>query len=314
MTLKTFDCRDAYAMTINDLARSDQRVVVVVNDSVGSSKLDKLKESLPRQLINVGIAEQDMIGVAAGLENGGKIPFVSGASCFLTARAMEQIKVDLAYSRRHVVICAQSPGVGYGSLGATHHSIEDIAWIRTIPSMTVLVPADPIETEQVLRWAHTYDGPAYIRISRMKVPAVNKDNYQFAPGVSVTLRDGDDVSIVTNGTIVHRAIAAAELLESEGIQARVISMCSVKPLDEDAIVKAAHQTQGIVTAEEGLTAGGLGGAVAELVTRTRPTRVTSLGLTDSFAPTGSTEWILDHFHLTAQGMADAARDLVLLHA
>jgi len=311
MTPDTFDCRDVFASTLADLARGDRRVVVVVGDSVGSSKLDGVKQELPAQIVNVGIAEQDMIGVAAGLENGGKIPFVSAAGSFLTARAMEQLKVDVAYSRRHVVLCAQSPGVGYGALGATHHSIEDVAWMRTIPGMTVLVPADPAETEQALRWAHTHDGPVYIRVSRMKVPAVHPDGYRFAPGSSATLRDGDDVTIITNGTLVHRALAAADLLATDGIRARVISMCSVKPLDEDAVVNAASQTRGIVTAEEGLAAGGLGGAVAELVTRAHPTWVTSLGLPDTFAPTGSAEWILNHYHLCAEGMADAARGLLL---
>ena len=304
-----YDCRDTYTETLLDIARGDRRAVVVVNDSVGSSKLDKLKAELPRQLVNVGIAEQDMVGVAAGLENGGKIPFVSGAGCFLSARAMEQIKVDLAYSHRHVVLCAQSPGVAYGALGATHQSIEDVAWMRVIPGMTVLVPADPIETEQVLRWAYSHDGPVYIRISRMKVPAVHADDYQFAPGKAWTVREGNDVTIAANGTVLHRALAAADLLAAQGIEARVLSVASVKPLDEDAIVAAAEQTSGIVTVEEGLASGGLGGAVAEIVARTHPTWVTSRGLPDVFAPTGSAGWILDHFNLNPEGIAHAAAAL-----
>ena len=304
-----YDCRDTYTETLLDIARNDQRAVVVVNDSVGSSKLDKLKAELPGQLVNVGIAEQDMVGVAAGLENGGKIPFVSGAGCFLSARAMEQIKVDLAYSNRHVVLCAQSPGVAYGALGATHQSIEDVAWMRIIPGMTVLVPADPLETEQVLRWAYTHDGPVYIRISRMKVPAVHPDDYQFAPGKACTVREGNDVTIAANGTVLHRALAAADLLATRGIEARVLSVASVKPLDEEAIVAAAQQTSGIVTVEEGLASGGLGGAVAEVVARTHPTRVTSLGLPDVFAPTGSAGWILDHFDVNPEGIANAAAAL-----
>ena len=305
----TYDCRDTYNQTLLAIAHADRDVVVVVNDSVGSSKLDRLKKELPGQLVNVGIAEQDMVGVAAGLENGGKIPFVSGAGCFLTARAMEQIKVDLAYSGRHVVLCAQSPGVGYGALGATHHSIEDVAWMRIIPGMTVLVPADPLETEQAIRWAYRHDGPVYLRISRMKVPAIHPDDYQFAPGRAFTVRDGNDVTIVANGTVLHRAVAAADLLAGQGIDARVLSVASVKPLDEAAIVTAAQQTAGIVTVEEGLAAGGLGGAVAELVARTHPTRVTALGLPDTFAPTGSAGWILDHYGLNPQGIAGAAAAL-----
>lgn len=306
---ETFDCRDTYTATLLELARDDRDLVVVVNDSVGSSKLDKLKRELPGQVVNVGIAEQDMVGVAAGLENGGKTPFVSGAGCFLSARATEQIKADLAYSRRHVVLCAQSPGVAYGALGATHHSIEDVAWMRVLPGMTVLVPADPAETEQAMRWAYTHDGPVYIRISRMKVPAVHPEGYRFAPGRAVVLRDGNDVTIAANGTVLHRALAAADLLAERGIAARVLSVGSVKPLDEDAILAAAEETAGIVTVEEGLSSGGLGGAVAELVARHCPTRVTSLGLPDTFAPTGSAGWILDHFEMNPAGIAKAASAL-----
>lgn len=306
MTAETFDCRDIYNQTLLDIARTDRNAIVVVNDSVGSSKLDKLKKELPGQLVNVGIAEQDMVGVAAGLENGGKIPFVSAAGCFLSARATEQIKADLAYSQRHVVLCAQSPGVAYGALGATHHSIEDVAWMRILPHMTVLVPADPAETEQALRWAYGHDGPVYIRISRAKVPAVHPDDFIFEPGKSHTLRPGNDVTIMANGTVLHRALAAADLLAARGIQARVVSMGSVKPIDEEAIVAAATETAGIVTVEEGLASGGLGGAVAEVAARTHPTRVTMLGLPDVFAPTGSATWILDHFGMDPEGIAEAA--------
>ena len=307
---QTYDCRGVYAATLADLARQDPNVVVLVNDSTGSSKLDAFVAEFPRQTVNVGIAEQNMVGVSAGLANGGKVPFVSGAGCFLTGRAMEQIKADLAYSNYHVVLCAQSPGVAYGPLGATHHSIEDVAWMRALPGMTVLVPADPAETEQALRWAHTHDGPVYIRISRMPVPAVHPGDYAFAPGKAVTLRAGDDVTIMANGTVLHRALSAADLLAERGISARVLSVASVKPLDEDAVVAAARETAGIVTVEEGLAGGGLGGAVAEVVTRTVPTRVTALGLRDTFAPTGSAGWILDHFGLDPEGIARAAADLV----
>lgn len=310
MSATTYDCRSSYADTLADLAATDPNVIVVVNDSVGSSKLDSFVKQFPAQTVNVGIAEQNMVGVSAGLANGGKTPFVSGAGCFLTGRAMEQIKADLAYSRYHVVLCAQSPGVAYGPLGATHHSIEDVAWMRVLPGMTVLVPADPDETEQMVRWAHTHDGPVYIRISRAKVPAVHPDDYVFAPGQAVTLREGGDVTIAANGTVLHRALAAADLLAADGVQARVLSVGSVKPIDEAAIVAAASETAGIVTVEEGLAAGGLGGAVAEVVARTRPTRITSLGLPDTFAQTGSAEYILDQAGMSPKGIATAANALL----
>ncbi len=307
---QTYDCRSIYADTLADLARNDPNVVVLVNDSVGSSKLDGFVKEFPDRTVNVGIAEQNMVGVSAGLANGGKIPFVSAAGCFLTGRAMEQVKADLAYSNYHVVLCAQSPGIAYGPLGATHHSIEDVAWMRALPGMTVIVPADPAETEQAVRWAYTHDGPVYIRISRMPVPTVHPDDYQFAPGKAATLREGDDVTLMANGTVLHRALAAADLLADEhSVQARVLSVGSVKPIDEAAVVAAARETAGIVTIEEGLANGGLGGVVAEVVARTHPTRVTALGLPDTFAPTGSAGWILEHYGMNPQGIAAAAAEL-----
>lgn len=303
------DCRDAWVETLLELAAEDERVVAVVNDSVGSSKLGPFQQRFPDRLINVGIAEQDMVGVGAGLADGGKVPFVSAAACFLTARAMEQIKVDVAYSQHHIVLVGQSPGMAYGELGPTHHSIEDLAWLRTIPGLTVVAPSGPEETRQALRWAAGHDGPVFVRVSRMGVPDVTPEGYTFVPGQAVTLRDGSDVTLVATGTVVSRARAAAELLAADGIDARVLAMPTIKPLDEGALVAAARQTQGIVTVEEALVSG-LGGAVAELLARTSPARMRMVGVADVFAPTGSVEWLLDHFGISAVGVAAAARELV----
>jgi transketolase len=307
MTL--FDCRDAWVAALVELAEADDRIVAVVNDSVGSSKLAPFQERFPDRLINVGIAEQDMVGVGAGLANGGKIPFVSAASCFLTARAMEQIKVDAAYSQHHMVLVGQSPGMAYGELGPTHHSIEDLAWLRTIPGLTVIVPSDPEETAQAVRWAAGHTGPVFIRVSRMGVPAVNPSAYRFEPGRAVTLRDGSDVTLVATGVVVRRVLDAADLLAAVGVSARVLSVPTIKPLDEAAIVAAARETRGIVTVEEALTSG-LGGAVAELVVRHAPVPMRMVGVPDTFAPTGSAEWLLDHFGMNASGVAGAAQELL----
>jgi transketolase len=249
-----------------------------------------------------------MVGVAAGLANGGRIVFVSAASCFLTARALEQIKADVAYSNRNVKLCGMSPGMAYGELGPTHHSIEDIAWLRAIDNMIIVVPADPIETAAAMRWAAATEGPAFIRVSRMGVPEIYDADYQFVPGKAHTVRAGDDVTIISNGTVLWRAIAAAEQLAEEGISARVISMPTVKPLDTDAVTAAARETKGIVTAEEATTAGGLGGAVAETVVANHPTRVTILGVPE-FAPTGSAAFLLDRYGMSPEGIAEAARQL-----
>lgn len=307
--LPRFDCRDAYVATLSELAGADQRIVGVVNDSVGSSKLAGFRRSFPDRLINVGIAEQDMVGVAAGLANGGRIPFVSAASCFLTARALEQIKADVAYSNHNVKLCGMSPGVAYGELGPTHHSIEDIAWLRAIANLTVIVPSDPVETSAALRWAAAVEGPVFVRVSRMSVPQVNPDDYAFVPGRAVTLRDGADVTLIANGTVLWRALVAAERLEAEGVSARVLSMPTVKPLDTEAVVAAARETAGIVTIEESTIAGGLGGAVAETVVQHHPARVTILGIPE-FAPTGSAAYLLDRYGMSPEGIADAARSLL----
>lgn len=302
------DCRDAFAATLISLAENDERIVAVVNDSVGSSKLGGFQERFPDRLINVGIAEQAMVGVAAGLAAGGRLPFVSAASCFLTARAMEQIKVDIAYSRHHVVLCGQSPGVAYGELGPTHHSPEDLAWLRAIPGLEIIVPADPAETAAAVRWAAQHDGPVFLRISRTGVPDVHGEGLHFQPGRAQVVREGDDVAIVALGTSVARAMDASDALARQGVGARVLAMGSLVPLDRDAVLEAARTTAGIVTVEESYTSG-LGGAVAELLAERLPTRMRMLGL-QGFAPTGSVEHIHERAGVTTEGILTACRQLV----
>lgn len=304
-----FDCRQAYAATLTDIARADERLVVV-NDSVGSANLGGFQKEFPTRLINVGIAEQNQVGVAAGLENGGKIPVVSCAGSFLSARATEQVKIDVGYSCRHVLLCAQSPGLAYGQLGSTHHSAEDVSIMRALPGMTVIVPADPVETEGALRWAYNeLDGPAYIRISRMKVPAVHGPDYVFTPK-AVTLREGTDLTVIANGTTVHRALEGVERLAAEGASARLLSLPVVKPLDEETVLAAARETGRIITIEEGTVKGGLGGAVAELTAQRCPVPVRRLGVPDEWAPTGSEAWLMDHWGISAEGVVAAAHELL----
>jgi transketolase len=305
---QTYDCRKAFAETLIELARADERIVAVCNDSVGSSNLVAFRQEFPDRLINVGIAEQDLVGVGAGLANGGLIPFVSAAAPFLTGRALEQIKADVAYSNTHVILCGQSPGVAYGELGPTHHSIEDLSWTRAIDNLNVLVPADPTQTRAAVRWAVENPGPLYLRVPRFKVPEVTPENTRLEPGRAVTLIDGDDVTIVAVGTMVSRALEAAERLRSDGISARVINVPFVDPLDEATVLQAARETRGIVTVEEAITTGGLGAAVASLVAQHEPVPMRILGIT-GFAPTGSTSYLLDHFGLTADGIASAAHEL-----
>ncbi len=303
------DCRKAFSDTLLALAEADSRVIAVANDSIGSSNLKEFKKRFPGRLVNVGIAEQNMVGVAAGLANGGLIPFVCGASCFLTGRALEQVKVDLGYSRSNVKLCGMSSGVAYGELGPTHHSIEDLAWTRAIANLTVIVPADPVETASALRAAAAVDGPVFLRLSRMPVPDVHADSYEFRIGRAVWLRKGSDITLIASGTMVCRALEAASLLQADGIHAAVLNMSTVRPLDRGAILDAAAAGP-IVTIEEHTVFGGLGGAVAETVVQSHPVRMRLLGFPGEFAPTGSAAFLFEHFGLTPQGIRRAALDLV----
>jgi transketolase len=292
------------------MAEQDTRVCAVINDSLSSAKLKNFRTKFPDRFINVGIAEQNMVGVGNGLANAGMVPYLCGASCFLTARAMEQVKVDLGYSKSNVRLCGMSSGMAYGELGPTNHSIEDLAWTRIIPNLSVVVPADPLETAAAMHYSLEHVGPMFLRISRMPVRAVHGEGFQFRLGKANTLREGNDVTLMANGVMVSRALDAAESLAKAGIHARVVNMSSMSPLDVDAVVDAARTTRGIVTAEEALAAGGLGGAVAEVLAVKHPAPMRILGVPGVFAPTGSAEFLLEHFGLTPQGIHNAALDLL----
>jgi transketolase len=288
-----FDCRDAFAATLDQVAERDDRIVIVVNDSIGSSKLGGFRKRWPQRTINVGIAEQNMVGVGSGLANGGKIPFVSAASCFLTARALEQIKADVAYTNANVKLVGQSPGVGYGELGPTHHSIEDMAWLRLLPNLAIIAPSDPWETAQAVEAAAAHEGPVFLRITRFAVPKLPRsDNARFEIGKAETLREGRDVAIIAC--------------------AQVVNMASIAPLDEAAI-RAAADLGAIVTVEEHSRRGGLGGAVAEVVAGYRPCPIRILGF-PGFMPTGSPKFLFEKFGLTSEGIEKAAREAISLRS
>ena len=305
----TFDCRVAFAEALTGIARQDPRVVAVCNDSVGSSNLVAFAKEFPQRLVNVGIAEQDMVGVAAGLANAGYVPYVCGAAPFLTGRALEQIKTDVAYGDYHVVLCGMSPGMAYGELGPTHHAIEDVAWLRAIANLTLIVPADPAQTREAVRWAATAGHPVYLRVGRFKVPSVTPEGAAFEIGRAMELRPGKDVCIVASGTMVSRAIEAAARLEARGVQARVLALATVKPLDAEALVRAASETGRVVSVEEAVVDGGTGSAVAALLAQRCPVPMRILGV-PGFAPTGDTGFLLDHFHLNAAGIEAAALELL----
>ena len=304
------DCRDAFTSTLEAMAAQDTDIVAVCNDSVGSSKLGGFRDRWPERLINVGIAEQNLVGVGAGLANGGKLPFVCAAACFLTGRALEQIKADIAYSNANVKLCGISSGLAYGELGPTHHSIEDFAWTRAIPNMAVVAPADRIETAAATEWAASYDGPVFLRLSRVGVPDLLPEGHRFELGKANLLRDGKDLTIIANGTLTCRAVHAAEDLAARGIEARVLNMATVRPIDKVAIAEAAHDTGAIVTCEEHTIYGGLGSAVAEVVVESAPVPMKRLGVPGIFAPTGSANFLLDEFGMSPAGIAGSAIELL----
>ncbi len=304
------DCRDAFTSTLEALAARNPDIVAVCNDSVGSSKLGGFREKWPERLINVGIAEQNLVGVGAGLANGGKLPFVCAAACFLTGRALEQIKADVAYSNTNVKLCGISSGLAYGALGSTHHSTEDFAWMRAIPNIAVVAPADRIETAAATEWAASHAGPVFLRLSRVGVPDLFPGGHVFELGKANRLRDGTDLTIIANGTLAHRALSAAEILAGRGIEARVLNMATVRPIDERAIVEAAGDTGAILTCEEHSIYGGLGGAVAEVVGESKPVHVRRLGVPGVFAPTGSADFLLDEFGMSPDGIAASAIELI----
>jgi len=310
MSAELFDCRISFAETLIELASKDKRIVTVCNDSIGSSNLKEFAKLFPDQMINVGIAEQNMVGVAAGLANAGLKPFVCAASPFLTGRATEQIKADIAYSRTSVVLCGMSPGVSYGELGPTHHSIEDMAWMRAVANLTIAIPSDPNETRNIVKWASQSDEPIFMRVPRHKIPAIPGTDRIFDPTKAHILRAGEDVSVIAIGGMVHVALEAGILLEKQGVSAQVIHISTLKPLDEKTILSALSKTKGIVTVEEGTTYGGLGSAIAELVSENAPQKMKIMGIPGVFAPTGSAEFIFKHFGLTPEGVAKEATTLL----
>lgn len=307
---KLKDCRDAFVAALERLAAENPRIVAVCNDLVGSSKLGGFKTKWPDRLVNVGIAEQNMVGVGAGLANGGLLPFVCGAACFLTGRSLEQIKADIAYSNANVKLIGISSGMAYGELGPTHHSIEDFAWTRVLPNLPVIAPCDSIETAAAVEWAAAYDGPVFLRLSRVGVPDLLPAGHRFEPGKANLLRDGDAVTLIANGTLTHRMMKAADLLAGEGIEARVLNMATVRPIDTVAVVAAASDTGAILTAEEHSIFGGLGSAIAEVVVAEAPVPMKILGVPGIFAPTGSAEFLLDEFGMSPSAIAEAAKTLI----
>lgn len=301
--MELVDPRDAFASTLLGIARHDERVCLVLNDSLSSSNARGFLSEFPDRVFDAGIAEQNMVGVAAGLANAGMVPFVCAASCFLTGRALEQIKIDVALSRANVKLCGFSSGFAYGSLGPTHHSIEDLAWVRVLPNLRVAAPCDDHETAAVVTAAHAYVGPVFIRVNRLPVPSLLAPDHTFEFGSSLRMREGSDLTLIGMGFTTHRALAAAKRLAKAGVECRVINMSTISPLDVKAIVDASRETGRIVCIEDHLVDGGLFSAVAGVVVQNAPAPMLGIGVPGVFASVGSTEDLLEEFGLTEEQIA-----------
>ena len=277
-------------------------------DLSGSTKTSVFKKAFPERHFNVGIAEADLVGTAAGLAASGKIAFASTFAMFAAGRAFEQIRNTVAYPKLNVKIAPTHAGISVGEDGASHQSVEDIALMRSIPGMVVLSPADAVETKKMVFAAAEYDGPVYIRMGRLGVPVLFDDNYDFQIGIANTLRDGKDVTIAATGLMVAEAVKAAEELEKEGISVRVINVGTIKPLDGETILKAAQETKFIVTAEEHSVIGGLGSAVSEFLSEVHPTKVKKVGIYDKFGQSGTGEELLQKYELTAEKLISVIKE------
>lgn len=302
--------RDAYGKALVELGRENPDVVVLDADLAKSTKTIEFARHFPERFFDMGIAEQNLVGTAAGLAAAGKIPFCSTFAIFATGRAFEIIRNSVAYSRLNVKIAASHAGITVGEDGGSHQSVEDIALMRSLPNMTVFVPADAVETRAAVRAAAQIRGPVYIRLGRPGVPVLHGDDFHFEPGRAVIMREGNDATIIATGIMVATALEAAGLLEQEGIGVRVINMHTIKPLDEETVIAAARETGVIVTAEEHSIVGGLGGAVAETVCTHHPVPVYRLGIPDVFGESGRPEELLEKYGLTAAHLTARVREAV----
>ncbi len=303
--------RDAYGDTLKALGAKYPEIVVLDADLSASTKTQVFAKEFSDRFFNCGIAEGNMMSVAAGLAAAGKTVFASTFAVFGAGRAYEQIRNSICYPRLNVKVALTHAGITVGEDGATHQMLEDIALMRVLPNMTVIAPADAAETEAALRWAAAYKGPVYIRMGRAKCDDVTNPGDSFTPGKCTTLCDGNDVTVIACGIMAGKAVAAAKLLQEEGISARVLNMSSIKPIDEQAIVAAAKETGAILTAEEHSVIGGLGSAVAEVVVKENPVPMAMLGLNDTFGESGKSDDLLVKYGLTAERIRDMAKELIL---
>ena len=300
--VKKIATREGYGKTLVELGAEMPNLVVLDADLAGATKTAMFKKAYPDRHFNCGIAEGNMMSIAAGLAAAGMVPFASSFAMFAAGRAFEQVRNSIGYPHLNVKIGATHGGISVGEDGASHQCLEDISLMRSIPGMVVMCPADDTEAKMAVRAAAKYDGPVYLRFGRAPVPVVFGDDYKFEIGKGSVIREGKDVSIIANGLCVASAIEAAQMLAKDGIDAEVVNICTVKPLDEDLVVKTASKTGKVVTAEEHSIIGGLGSAVAECLAEKCPTRMYRIGVRDRFGESASAAVLLHEYMLDGEGL------------
>ena len=300
--------REAYGKALVKLGKMNDDVVVLDADLSKSTKTNDFLKAYPNRFFNMGIAEQNLVGAACGFAAAGKVPFASTFAMFATGRAFEVIRNSVCYPKLNVKIAATHAGITVGEDGGSHQSVEDISLMRSITNMTVVVPSDGIEAEKMIFAAAEFDGPMYIRLGRSAVPTIFEEDYNFEIGKGVVLRDGNDATIIACGIMVNEALIAADMLKEENINARVINMSTIKPIDTDLIIKAAKETKAIVTAEEHSVIGGLGSAVSEVVSESNPIIVKKVGMNDCFGESGTPSELLEKYGLTAKNIVEKVKE------
>lgn len=300
--------REAYGKALVKLGKINDDVVVLDADLSKSTKTNDFCKAYPNRFFNMGIAEQNLVGAACGFAAAGKIPFASTFAMFATGRAFEVIRNSACYPKLNVKICATHAGITVGEDGGSHQSVEDISLMRSIPNMTVLVPADGVEAEKMIFAAAEFNGPMYVRLGRSAVPTLFNEDYNFEIGKGVVLKEGNDATIIACGMMVNEAILAAEMLKEENINVRVINMSTIKPIDTELIIKAAKETKAIVTAEEHSIIGGLGSAVSEVVSENCPIIVKKVGINDCFGESGTPAELLEKYGLTAKHIVEKVKE------
>lgn len=300
--------RQAYGDALTELGRENENIIVMDADLSKSTMTAGFKKEFPERFFNAGIAEANMMGMAAGLALSGKTVFASTFAMFAAGRAYEIIRNSIAYPKANVKICATHAGITVGEDGASHQCIEDLALMRVIPGMTVVHPADAVSTRKLLKQIVAEDGPAYVRLGRLNIPVLYDENVEIQLGKGNCVREGSDVTVIACGLMVNEALMAAEELGKDGISVRVIDMHTIKPLDEDIIVKAASETKAIITAEEHSVIGGLGAAVAEVLVRKHPVKMAMVGIQDRFGQSGKPPVLMEEYNITAKDIVKAVKE------